>query len=36
MSSWNKKTVFDHMTDHCSREVAKVGRSIIEFSEKND
>lgn len=34
MSSWTKNSFIDHMTETCSREVAKVGRSIIEFSEK--
>ncbi len=35
MSSWTKNRFLDHMTENCSREVAKVGRAIIEFSEKN-
>ncbi len=35
MSSWTKNRFLDHMTKNCSREVAKFGREIIEFSEKN-
>ena len=35
MSTWNKDAFLEHMRDNCSREVAKVGESIIHFSERN-
>ena len=35
MSNWNKNQFIDHLRDNCSREVAKVGVSIIDFSEKH-
>ena len=35
MSKWNKKRFVEHMTENCSREVAKVGNTIIDFSEKH-
>ncbi len=31
---WNKKLFVDHMRENCSREVAKIGVKLIEFSEK--
>ena len=35
MSNWDKKLFIDHLRDECTREVAKVGVAIIEFSEKH-
>jgi len=35
MSKWNKNRFTDHMMENCSREVAKVGNAIIDFSEKH-
>ena len=34
MSNWDKSLFIDHLRDQCSREVAKVGVSIIDFTEK--
>ena len=34
MSNWDKKQFINHLREQCSREVAKIGVSIIEFSEK--
>ena len=34
MSNWDKEQFINHLRKQCSREVAKVGISIIEFSEK--
>ena len=34
MSNWDKELFIDHMREECTREVAKVGVMIIEFSEK--
>ncbi len=34
MSNWDKDQFIDHLREQCSREVAKIGVSIIEFSEK--
>ena len=33
MSNWNKNQFIDHLREECSREVAKVGVSIIDFTE---
>ena len=35
MSKWDKNRFVEHMTENCSREVAKVGNAIIDFSEKH-
>ena len=35
MSNWNKNQFIDHLRDNCSREVAKVGVSIIDFTERH-
>ena len=35
MSNWNKNQFIEHLRDNCSREVAKVGVSIIGFSERH-
>lgn len=35
MSNWNKNQFIDHLREECSREVAKVGVSIIDFAEKH-
>ena len=35
MSNWNKNQFIEHLMDNCSREVAKVGVSIIDFSERH-
>ena len=35
MSNWDKNLFIDHLRDQCSREVAKVGVSIIDFTEKH-
>jgi len=35
MSKWDKNLFVDHMTNNCSREVAKIGIAIIDFSEKH-
>ena len=35
MSNWDKEQFISHLREKCSREVAKIGVSIIEFSEKN-
>ena len=34
MSNWDKEQFINHLREQCSREVAKIGVSIIEFSEK--
>ncbi|MBT3180516.1 MAG: hypothetical protein HOB40_03310 [Candidatus Marinimicrobia bacterium] len=34
MSNWNKDLFINHLRDVCSREVAKIGVLIIEFTEK--
>ena len=34
MSKWDKNRFTEHMTENCSREVAKIGNAIIDFSEK--
>ena len=35
MSTWDKSSFIEHMRDKCSREIAKIGEAIIEFSEKH-
>ena len=35
MSNWDKNLFIDHLREQCTREVAKVGVMIIEFSEKH-
>ena len=35
MSTWDKSSFIEHMRDICSREIAKIGEAIIEFSEKH-
>ncbi len=35
MANWTKESFVDHMTENCTREVAKIGRAIIKFSEEN-
>jgi hypothetical protein len=35
MSKWDKNRFTEHMTENCSREVAKIGNAIIDFSEKH-
>ena len=35
MSNWDKEQFINHLREQCSREVAKIGVSIIEFSEKH-
>jgi len=35
MSTWDKSSFIEHMRDNCSREIAKIGEAIIEFSEKH-
>lgn len=34
MPKWTKKIFIEDMRDKCSREVAKIGEQIIDFSEK--
>ena len=34
MSKWDKNRFTEHTTENCSREVAKIGNAIIDFSEK--
>ena len=34
MSKWDKNRFTEHMKENCSREVAKIGNAIIDFSEK--
>ena len=34
MSNWDRNLFIDHLRKHCTREVAKVGVAIIEFTEK--
>lgn len=35
MSNWDKEQFINHLRENCNREVAKIGVSIIEFSEKH-
>ena len=35
MSNWDKEQFINHLRENCSREVAKIGVSVIEFSEKH-
>ncbi|MDA9946272.1 hypothetical protein N9E12_00330 [Candidatus Marinimicrobia bacterium] len=35
MSNWDKSSFIEHMRGNCSREIAKIGEAIIEFSEKH-
>ena len=35
MSNWDKNLFIDHLRGQCTREVAKVGVAIIEFTEKH-
>ena len=35
MSNWDKNLFINHLRNQCSREVAKVGVSIIDFTEKH-
>ena len=35
MSNWDKDLFIEHLREHCNREIAKVGVSIIEFTEKH-
>ena len=35
MSTWDKSSFIEDMRDNCSREIAKIGEAIIEFSEKH-
>ena len=35
MSNWAKSSFIEHMRDNCSREIAKIGEAVIEFSEKH-
>ena len=35
MPNWNKDTFIEDMRKNCSREIAKIGVSIIDFAEKN-
>ena len=35
MSNWDKNLFIDHLRNQCTREVAKVGVAIIEFTEKH-
>ena len=34
MANWDKSIFIDHLRKNCTREIAKIGVSIIEFSEK--
>tara|TARA_Y100001970_G_scaffold242868_1_gene307646 strand:- start:2280 stop:2711 length:432 start_codon:yes stop_codon:yes gene_type:complete len=34
MSNWDKNSFLNHLRENCTREIAKVGVSIIEFAEK--
>ncbi len=34
MSNWDKNLFTNHLRENCTREIAKIGVSIIEFSEK--
>tara|TARA_B100000214_G_scaffold373453_1_gene353825 strand:- start:1051 stop:1482 length:432 start_codon:yes stop_codon:yes gene_type:complete len=34
MSVWEKNSFVEHLREQCNREIAKIGVSIIEFSEK--
>ena len=34
MSNWNKESFIEHLRGNCNREIAKIGVSIIDFSEK--
>ena len=33
MSNWDKSSFIEHMRENCSREIAKIGEAIIQFSE---
>ena len=35
MSNWNKDQFINHLREECSREIAKVGVSIIDFTERH-
>tara|TARA_B110000240_G_scaffold153710_1_gene170474 strand:+ start:131 stop:562 length:432 start_codon:yes stop_codon:yes gene_type:complete len=35
MSNWEKSSFIEHLRDSCSREIAKIGEAIIQFSEKH-
>ena len=35
MSSWNKDSFIEHLRENCSREIAKISESIIQFAESN-
>ena len=35
MSNWNKDQFINHLREECSREIAKVGVSIINFTERH-
>ena len=35
MSNWNKNQFINHLREECSREIAKVGVSIINFTERH-
>ena len=35
MSNWDKNLFIDHMRDQCNREIAKIGVSIIDFTEQH-
>jgi len=35
MSNWDKDSFIEHMRESCSREIAKIGESIIDFAEKH-
>ena len=35
MSNWDRNSFVEHMREHCNREIAKIGESIIEFAEKH-
>ena len=35
MSNWNKNQFINHLREECSREIAKVGVSIIDFTERH-
>ena len=35
MSNWNKDQFIDHLREECSWEIAKVGVSIIDFTERH-
>ena len=35
MSNWDKSSFIEHMRENCSREIAKIGEAIIQFSENH-